>query len=330
MASESSEHELASSVVIAAVYAAAGGALPTLCRLAPIGFDGNVEALFRFGHLVALLIYSLIGFIVCLGFRERKYRQAFILGIAAPGLITNILAGSGAAAQQSSASTVNVSIFSIAHADVAPKESSGGSEFWLDLKRGLGFSIPIASDRSLNITEFETSSEIGMDINELSEELRLGGEPIPELGHSDHPAFGGQGRSLPVDVWVGSSYLRFRSFLSSSTELAMIDSGNVNLFGFSGPVPPESICTLKQARDFKGAALTAFDVSSIHSHPSLESILDMVNLANESVFRARLASALSELGGEAGLESSSCDSAAGVYIETAEWLYDTLINRVDR
>lgn len=330
MTSESSEHELASSVVIAAVYAAAGGALPTLCRLAPIGFDGNVDALLKFGHLVALLIYSLIGFIVCLGFRERKYRQAFILGIAAPGLITNILAGSGDAVQQSSASTINVSVFSIAHADVAPKESSERSEFWLDLKRGLGFSIPIASDRSLNNTNFETGTEIGMDINELSEDLHFGGEPISEFGHSDHPAFGGQRMNLPVDFWVSNSYLRFRSFLSSPTELAMIDSGNVNLSGFLEPVPPESICTLKQARDFKDAALAAFNVSLIHSPPSLVSILDIVDLANESVFRARLARALSELGGAAGLESSSCDSAAGVYIETAEWLYDTAMDRAHR
>lgn len=343
MANNRTDHEFASSILIAATYAAAGGALPTLCRLAPIGLDGDVEGLLRLGHLAALLIYSLVGFVVCLGFRELKYKQAFILGIAAPGLITNILAGAGDADRQSFTSVPKISIFASAHA--ATKEDARSNEFWLDLKRGLGFSVPTSpksmvdemsftsSDGPTESPAIEADESVGVGLDD-SQESR--DEPVffesylaNQTAYSDHPAFSGFNGRGAIDILVRHNYPRSRYLTDDGAGLGVVGSNDVSLSSLLKPVPPELICSFDQAANFRSEALAAFALLSEDYPPfSLLPIIDIV--ADESGFRSRLAGSLGDLGVEDLVDSSSCEKTANFYAQTTKQLYYMAIDQIHR
>lgn len=75
------------------LIAGMGGMMPTLCKLATV-FASNTETLApKPGVYVALLLFFIIGSILALAFSECDTKRAFTIGIAAPGLITNIMAG---------------------------------------------------------------------------------------------------------------------------------------------------------------------------------------------------------------------------------------------
>jgi hypothetical protein len=92
--------------------------------------------------VVAILFYALLGFLLCVGLRERKFRQAFVLGVAAPGVITNLLAGLPAKEPvQDPNLNVNVALFSQAYASEGKKEIVLAGGFFNDLRYGLGFKV---------------------------------------------------------------------------------------------------------------------------------------------------------------------------------------------
>ena len=70
-----------------------GGLLPTLTKLAPMYIEVQAPPLPAPGFYLGLAIFFLLGAIVAGAYRERDYAKALLLGVAAPGLITNYLAG---------------------------------------------------------------------------------------------------------------------------------------------------------------------------------------------------------------------------------------------
>ena len=136
------DDEHAPNILVAGMYAAIGGTLPSLCRIAPTGLREDPLSIISLGHLVAILFYALLGFLLCVGLRERKFRQAFVLGVAAPGVITNLLAGLPAKESvQDPNLNVNVAFFSQAYASEGKKEIVLAGGFFDDLRYGLGFKV---------------------------------------------------------------------------------------------------------------------------------------------------------------------------------------------
>lgn len=343
MSEHSSEEEIASSILIAAGYAAAGGVLPTLCRLAPLGIEGNVESIISPGHLVAIGIYALIGFLVCLGFRERKYRQAFVLGIAAPGLITNILAGAEVSPRDNLSYIPNLSFFSVAYADTytSTKENS---DFWVDLKRGLGFSVPSPKgagyERSITpVSSTRTKVEVETEPTEVeeisipatdSEEMAEVAEEITELANaSDHGYlhFKFEPNSLS-EAMVESSHSRFRYFINGASDAPMLGSGWIDPDLFLKTIDPQSVCNHGSAVDFKDRAIRALKGES---QPLVEfpgSIFDALSVAEEATFRARVADAFAGVTSVDKSTQGSCRSSATEYEEAADQLYSILLDAV--
>jgi hypothetical protein len=79
--------------------AAAGGAAPTLLKLAGNMVGDPNAPMPGLGMWVGILLFCVIGLLLCIAFEEKHVRQAFVLGVAAPGLITNLVNGSTEAAR---------------------------------------------------------------------------------------------------------------------------------------------------------------------------------------------------------------------------------------
>ncbi|MQX37114.1 hypothetical protein [Roseospira navarrensis] len=79
--------------VAACTMAAIGGMLPTLSRIAGTYVSNPGNPLPEIGLLVGLAIFALIGIVLCIAFRQTELRQALIVGISAPGIVTNIVGG---------------------------------------------------------------------------------------------------------------------------------------------------------------------------------------------------------------------------------------------
>jgi hypothetical protein len=75
-----------------------GGMMPTLIKLAPVYIETQNPEMPAAGLYVGLAIFFLIGAIVAGAFRERDFGKAIMLGIAAPGIVTNYFAGKSAVA----------------------------------------------------------------------------------------------------------------------------------------------------------------------------------------------------------------------------------------
>ncbi|MEM9584150.1 MAG: hypothetical protein AAGA08_13650 [Pseudomonadota bacterium] len=74
-------------------YGALGGMCPSLAKLAG-SFSANPDqAMPIIGVYVALFLFAVLGAIVSLGFGTQEVRAAIVAGIAAPAIVTNVLAG---------------------------------------------------------------------------------------------------------------------------------------------------------------------------------------------------------------------------------------------
>ncbi|MBW7472330.1 hypothetical protein [Marinobacter sp. F4218] len=334
MSDNSSEDDLASSVYIAALYAGVGGALPTLCRLAPMGIEQSVEAILKLGHIVAIGIYAFIGFLVCLGLRERKYRQAFVLGIAAPGLITNILAGTGDRVSHDLSLLPEFSFFSVAHAEVSDDSKGSEQGFWVDLKRGLGFPVPIGRQDSPTVSELPNSqiddvfSSLERDPNAFEIGDNFGGLPVDSGMGSLHPAFADLGTFLMADSLVNNSYSRFRYRFTGADETPMFSAGIVAPDILLRSTDREHACDVDGAIVYSSKVITAFTERPYYATESISFVLDAVAVAEESAFRARLARMYSAPKSAKTEMSGSCDRAEELYLDTAERLYHVSNNAV--
>jgi len=70
-----------------------GGMLPTLSKLATIYVTAQETPLPLPGMYVGLALFFAIGIILCIGFSISDAKQALLVGIAAPGIITNVISG---------------------------------------------------------------------------------------------------------------------------------------------------------------------------------------------------------------------------------------------
>lgn len=75
------------------VLAGLGGLMPTICKLAATYVTNPEAALPQWNLFFGLGLFFFIGAILAYAFTETDLRRAFILGIAAPAIITNIMAG---------------------------------------------------------------------------------------------------------------------------------------------------------------------------------------------------------------------------------------------
>lgn len=74
------------------IAAGIGGTLPTLCRLAATySVSDPMPPLPAVGLYVALALFFVIGMAVAFGFGETDLKKAFMLGIAAPAIVTSIV-----------------------------------------------------------------------------------------------------------------------------------------------------------------------------------------------------------------------------------------------
>jgi hypothetical protein len=80
-------------VAICIACGAVGGMSPTVAKLAATYAAAPETPPPGLGLLIGLLLFAFLGGIVGLAFGQLQFRQAFIAGIAAPGIITNVLAG---------------------------------------------------------------------------------------------------------------------------------------------------------------------------------------------------------------------------------------------
>jgi hypothetical protein len=78
------------------LLAGLGGLLPTLSKIGASFAAQPDQPLPHWHILIPLAIFFILGFVLNFPFnREMDITKAVIIGIAAPGLITNIIAGGG-------------------------------------------------------------------------------------------------------------------------------------------------------------------------------------------------------------------------------------------
>lgn len=75
------------------IFAGLGGTMPTLCKLASTYATNPDTDPPRLGLYIGLLLFFAIGSILASAFSESDLKKAFIIGVSAPGIITNISAG---------------------------------------------------------------------------------------------------------------------------------------------------------------------------------------------------------------------------------------------
>ncbi|WP_394222721.1 hypothetical protein [Alteromonas gracilis] len=131
------------SLLITSVLAGLGGILLSLCTLAAASATSPNLSIVKLGHVTAIIMYFFISAVLCIGMNEKRRKEAFILGIAAPAIITSMAAGVGGNIDDNiPESAFNFSIISVAN---AAQESSDknleDSQFWTDFKRGIGFQV---------------------------------------------------------------------------------------------------------------------------------------------------------------------------------------------
>lgn len=76
-----------------AIIAGFGGTLPTLSKLASTYVAAPLTPMPELGMYLGLLLFFIIGVILCLGFGISENREALLVGIAAPAIITNVISG---------------------------------------------------------------------------------------------------------------------------------------------------------------------------------------------------------------------------------------------
>src|SRR5262245_28358002 len=89
-----------------------GGMTPTLCRLATSYATNPETPLPNNGLYLGLFLFFVIACILCIAFEERSFKQAFIIGVSAPGIITNVVSGiSDARSNKSEDMNINKAIY---------------------------------------------------------------------------------------------------------------------------------------------------------------------------------------------------------------------------
>jgi hypothetical protein len=77
----------------ALIAGAAGGIIPTTAKMASTYVTVPATPLPEIGLLLGLALFAVIGAAIAYGTAQTDIRQALIAGIAAPGIITNLVAG---------------------------------------------------------------------------------------------------------------------------------------------------------------------------------------------------------------------------------------------
>ncbi len=99
------------------ILAGIGGVIPTVSRLASTYVTDPSTPLPEPGLFFGLSLFFVIGAVLAFAFSETNMRQAFILGVCAPGIITNIVAGANDAdADPETASLTFTPFISVAYA----------------------------------------------------------------------------------------------------------------------------------------------------------------------------------------------------------------------
>jgi hypothetical protein len=87
--------QLSSNIGLAAV-GGLGGILPTVTKLASTYVAHPSTGLPEAGMYYGLILFFLVGFVLCMGFAISDTKQALLTGIAAPAIITSIISGATA------------------------------------------------------------------------------------------------------------------------------------------------------------------------------------------------------------------------------------------
>ncbi|MDC7789729.1 hypothetical protein PQJ75_19280 [Rhodoplanes sp. TEM] len=112
------------------IAGALGGVLPTTARLASTYVSLPDTPLPGFGLLLGLSLFALIGAAIAYGTGSTEVRQALVAGVAAPGIITNLVAGADAPRRSDVLPFQHFALVSIAQAQPAaspPGPSASGS-----------------------------------------------------------------------------------------------------------------------------------------------------------------------------------------------------------
>jgi hypothetical protein len=90
------------------ILAGVGGVIPTISRLASTYVSDPSTPMPEPGLYFGLLLFFVIGAVLAFAFSETNMRRAFILGVCAPGIITNIVAGVNDAKSSSQISFLDI------------------------------------------------------------------------------------------------------------------------------------------------------------------------------------------------------------------------------
>lgn len=165
-----SEFTVKDNLLLTSSIAGFGGILPSLCKLASASATSPHVHVIALGHIVALAMYFVISAILCFGMNERRRKEAFILGIAAPAIIASFASGMHQKPNTAAPSegTFNFSFISSAYAGEEPKgKDATESGFWQDFKRGIGFQVETGSLQE-SISELESEYDILRNRHELA------------------------------------------------------------------------------------------------------------------------------------------------------------------
>jgi hypothetical protein len=165
--------------VLACLMAGIGGALPTLCNMAAVCNSQGVRVIDWYGAICGIGLYSLIGLCLCAGFGEKRRREAFVLGIAAPAVIASFLNGATVVTtpkNQMAAVAKNeisyLSLFNNAYAEgPAHSEVQPQSTFWISFRRSLGFNVDAENLQVQNIELQDHSIKVSTELRAVREEF---------------------------------------------------------------------------------------------------------------------------------------------------------------
>jgi exonuclease III len=178
-------------IVHSAAIGGLGGILPTLSSIAgSAAANPNKIDIISLGHLTSMFLYFIVGFILCYGMRERRLKESFLLGIAAPAIIMNLVSGATSSEKPQNL-TFNLGIIPVAHAQVTPNQESVPSKFMTDFKRGLGFNVELESMRR----EYQKKEK---ELNQSIEEVKSLEAKITSLKENLQHDENEPIRSLPI------------------------------------------------------------------------------------------------------------------------------------